>query len=172
MYKHGLAIVVFVIGCTGWLAPVWAADNDCSNATPEEAKALMHKAAEQLRTLGYEKAFNNFMDPNGDFFPRDLYVFVVDMEGMMWVNGAFPQAIGTNAMDAQDNKGRHYIQEMLKIARERGEGQIEYTWVSPCTGEFTDKLTFFMRVDRFVVAVGAYRGKTTRTAAVEFDGVA
>lgn len=167
MDKHWLTVVILLIACAGWLGRAQAADNDCSNATPAEAKALVHKAAEQLRTLGYEKAFRNFMDPDGEFFPRDLYVFVVDFDGRMWVNGAFPQAIGSNALNAQDNKGRHYIEEMLHIAREHGEGQIEYTWINPCTGEYTDKLTFFLRVDRFVVAVGAYRAKTTRTAAAD-----
>ena len=145
-----------------------AADNDCSNATPSEARALAHKAAERLEKLGPEKAFTEFMDPDGDYFPRDLYVFVVDLDGIMWVNGAFPQAIGSNALAAEDNKGRHYIEEMLKIAQERGEGQIEYMWINPCTGEYTDKLTFFKRVDRFVVAVGAYRSTTTRTAKMAY----
>jgi cytochrome c len=159
-----MSLIVF-LGCIGWVAAV-AADDDCSNASPSEARALAHKAAEHLEKLGPEKAFPEFMNPNGDYFPRDLYVFVVDLDGIMWVNGAFPQAIGSNALAAEDNKGRRYIEEMLQIARERGEGQIEYMWVNPCTGEYTDKLTFFKRVDRFVVAVGAYRAKTTQSAAL------
>ena len=161
-----------LIACLGGIADAFATDNDCSNATPEEAKALVHKAAAELARLGPEKAFVNFMDPDGEYFPRDLYVFVVDLDGTMWVNGAFPQAIGSNAMSARDNTGQRYIEEMLRIARVHGEGQIEYIWINPCTGEYTDKLTFFKRVDRFVVAVGAYRGKTTRTAAAELRRVA
>jgi cytochrome c len=164
-----MSLIVF-LGWFGWVAAV-AADNDCSNASPSEARALAHKAAEHLEKLGPEKAFPEFMNPNGDYFPRDLYVFVVDLDGNMWVNGAFPQAIGSNALAAEDNKGRRYIEEMLQIARARGEGQIEYMWVNPCTGEYTDKLTFFKRVDRFVVAVGAYRAKTTQSASVDSDDV-
>lgn len=162
MRKHWLLIVLLALPLAAQ-----AADNDCSNATPAQAKALMQEAAAQLQKLGPEKAFTNFMDPEGEFFPRDLYVFVVDFDGKMWVNGAFPQAIGSNAMEAQDNTGRHYIEEILKVARQHGEGQIEYMWINPCTGEYTDKLTFFKRVDRFVVAVGAYRSKSTRSARLE-----
>ncbi|HLF23964.1 MAG TPA: cache domain-containing protein [Burkholderiales bacterium] len=158
--------IIAFLGCLGWIAGAGATDDDCSNATPAEAKTLAHKAAEQLERLGPEKAFPEFMDPSGDFFPRDLYVFVVDLDGRMWVNGAFPQAIGSNALTAQDNRGRRYIEEMLNIARARGEGQIEYLWVNPCTSEYTDKLTFFKRVGRFVVAVGAYRAKTTQSARI------
>jgi cytochrome c len=157
--------VAILLGSIAWIGDAPATDNDCSNATPAEARALMHKAATELEKQGPEKAFPNFMDPDGDYFPRDLYVFVVDLDGKMWVNGAFPQAIGSNAMDAEDNKGRRYIEEMLRIARAHGEGQIEYMWINPCTGEYTDKLTFFKRVGGFVVAVGAYRAVTTRSAA-------
>lgn len=159
-----MPLVVF-LGFVGWFAGALA-DDDCSNATPSEAKALVHRAAERLKRLGPEKAFTEFMSPYGEFFPRDLYVFVVNFDGNMWVNGAFPQAIGSNAITAEDNKGRRYIAEMLKIAHERGEGQVEYMWINPCTGEYTDKLTFFVRVDRFVVAVGAYRSTTTQSASV------
>jgi cytochrome c len=164
MRAHWL-LVAILLGSIAWVGDVPAVDNDCSNASPSEARALAHKAAAELEKLGPEKAFTNFMDPDGDYFPRDLYVFVVDLDGRMWVNGAFPQAIGTNAIDAEDNRGRRYIEEMIRIAREHGEGQIEYMWINPCTGEYTDKLTFFKRVDNFVVAVGAYRSATTRSAA-------
>jgi len=159
-------MVIALLACMSWIAGAAVADSDCSNAPPSEAKALAHKAAEQLKQLGPEKAFTQFMNPNGEYFPRDLYVFVVDIDGTMWVNGAFPQAIGSNALAAEDDRGRRYIQEMLKIANEQGEGHIEYMWVNPCTGEYTDKITFFKRVDRFVVAVGAYRSKTTQSAAL------
>lgn len=159
-----VAILLVVLG---GMTAAFAADQDCSNATPAEAKALAHKAAAELKRLGPNKAFADFMDPDGDYFPRDLYVFVVDLDGTMWVNGAFPQVMGTNAVNAQDNTGRRYIEEMLRIARAHGKGQIEYMWINPCTGQYTDKLTFFERVDRYVVAVGAYRDKTTHTADVK-----
>ena len=165
MRKQWLSTVA-ALGLLVWFTGT-SADDDCSNASPEEARALAHKAADLLEQVGPEKAFPSFMDPHGDFFPRDLYVFVIDFDGLMWVNGAFPQAIGSNALGAQDEKGRHYIEEMLRIAHEQGEGQIEYMWVNPCTREYTDKLTFFKRVGRFVVAVGAYRTVRMRTAAIE-----
>lgn len=164
MRTHWLPLAI-LLGSMAWIGDGSGADNDCSNASPAEARALMHKAAAELEKLGPEKAFASFMDSDGDYFPRDLYVFVVDFDGRMWVNGAFPQAIGSNAIDAEDNKGRRYIEEMLRIARAHGEGQIEYMWINPCTGEYTDKLTFFKRVGNFVVAVGAYRTATTRSAA-------
>ncbi len=152
-FKASLAALLLV----AWSGCVIALDDDCSNAPPGEARALMVKAAQQVEQLGHSRAFANFMDPEGGFFPRDLYVFVVDLDGHMWVNGAFPQVIGTNALGTADPDGVRYIDAMLKIAAQKGEGQVEYRWVNPCTGAVSRKLTFFRRVGRFVVAVGAYR---------------
>lgn len=151
-----VALVMFVVTAAAH------ADDDCSNASPAEAKALAYKAAAQLEKLGARAAFEKFMDPDGDYFPRDLYVFVVDLEGTMLVNGAFPQSIGASVLDAEDAKGRRYIRQMLRIATERGEGRIEYLWYNPCTGDYTNKTTFFKRVGDYVVAVGAYGNITTQ----------
>src|SRR5205823_4595232 len=63
----------------------------------------------------------------------------------------------SNALDARDQKGHRYIEQMLRLAGENGEGWVEYQWFNPCTGEYSDKRTFFKKVGRFVVAVGAYR---------------
>jgi cytochrome c len=147
---------------TAWVCSAAALDDDCSNAPPEEAEALMLKAATQVEQLGHSRAFANFMNPEGGFFPRDLYVFVVDLEGYMWVNGAFPQFIGTSALGAADPQGVRYVEAMLKIVAEKGEGRVEYVWVNPCTGAYSRKLTFFRRVGRFVIAVGAYVGAQPR----------
>ena len=42
------------------------------------------------------------MTPGKGWVDRDLYVFVVDFRGNMWVNAGFPQAIGSNALGAND----------------------------------------------------------------------
>ena len=158
MRKHWLSAVVLV----GLIATMVgaAADEKCLSASPAEAKTMALKAAAHLEKLGPRQAFGDFMDPDGRFFDRDLYVFVVDLDGNMWVNGAFPQAVGTNARAAEDAKGRRYIEQMLRAALARGEGWVEYQWINPCTGEYTDKATYFTRVGPFIVAVGAYGSVT------------
>jgi len=123
------------------------------------------KAASHLETQGAQRAFSDFMSREGGFFDRDLYVFVVDVDGNMWVNGAFPEAAGTNALGAQDTGGRFYIAQMLAVAAERGEGWVEYQWFNPCSGAYMEKASYFTRVGPFVVAVGAYVGAATKPKA-------
>jgi len=133
-----------------------AAQQPCAAASRAEARALALKAAQHLEARGPLDAFHDFMRDGGGFLDRDLYVFVVDFNGNMWANGAFPEFAGSNAIGALDTDGRLYIVEMLTLARERGEGWVEYRWFNPCSGSYMKKATYFTRVGPFVVAVGAY----------------
>lgn len=165
MLAHWISVVVLAGAIAAGVAVSPA--RKCSNASPGDAKALSARAAALLEEVGPRQAFETFMDPAGEFFPRDLHVLVVDLIGNIWVNGAFPQAIGTNAIAAEDPKGDAYIERMVHIARERGEGRIEYLWIDPCTGDYTNTITYFSRVGPFIVAVGAYGSITAQPAGAE-----
>lgn len=128
----------------------------CEFATLAEAEALARRAAALLERLGPGPAFAAFMDRDREFIDRDLYVFVLDLDGTMWASGAFPQSIGSNALGARDSRGRYYIRRMIRLAMERGEGWVEYEWFNPCSGEIAPKASFIVRVGPFIVGVGAY----------------
>lgn len=138
----------------GWASSATAAP--CRNATLMEAQALVEQAAELLDEKGPEIAFREFMKPSGPFIDGDLYVFVIDLNGMLWVNGAFPRSIGADASGAEDSQGRRYIQDMIRIAKARDRGMVEYEWFNPCSREMAEKTTYFVRVGGFIVGVGAY----------------
>ncbi len=133
-----------------------AAQSECAFALPEEAKVLARRAAAFLERTGPAAAFPRFMDPGGGFFDRDLYVFVIDASGLILVNGGFPDLVGSNASGAQDSRGRLFVQEMLRLTHEGGEGWVEYEWYNPCTGKLGRKVSYVKRVGRFIVGVGAY----------------
>jgi cytochrome c len=128
----------------------------CDSASPDEARAMAVRATALIEEVGPKQAFRTFMDPDGGFIEGDLYVFVLDFDGVLWVNGAFPDAIGSIALDAQTADGRYYVREMIALARTRGEGWVEYEFYNPCTGEFAPKVSFVKRAGRFIVGVGAY----------------
>ena len=133
-----------------------AAAEECRFASQAEAKALAERAVRLIEAVGPEVAFRRFMEPDGGFRDRDLYVFVVDFSGFLWVNGAYPNAVGASALEAQTLGGRYYVREMIDIARQRGEGWVEYNFLNPCTGKAMPKVSFVKRVGNFVVGVGAY----------------
>ena len=133
-----------------------ATGEECHFASQAEAKALAERAVRLIEAVGPEVAFRRFMEPDGGFLHDDLYVFVVDFSGFLWVNGAYPDAVGGSALDARTRGGRYYVREMIELARRRGEGWVEYNFINPCTGKAMPKVSFVKRVGRFVVGVGAY----------------
>ena len=62
--------------------------------TADEAVALVQKAVAYMKANGKEKAYAEFNNPNGQFKDRDLYIFVIDMNGMEWANGANQKMTG------------------------------------------------------------------------------
>ena len=114
----------------------------CEFATLEEAKAMAERAAARLERRGPKETLVQFMDPAGGFIDRDLYVFVFDFDGVLWASGGFPETVGSNALAAQDSRGRFFIQEALRIALEEGRGWIEYEWFNPCTGKMNLKSSY------------------------------
>jgi len=152
-----LKALLAALACAAASSLAHAAPGDpCLPASAGQAEAMVRKAIAHLQKVGPEKAFRDFQKPDGDYVSGDLYVFVVNFDGAMLVNGAFPQALGSNALGAEDRRGRPYIRQMLELAAKKGEGWVQYDWVSPCSGEIMEKNTFFKRSGDFVIAVGTY----------------
>ena len=138
------------------LAQAQHSEARCQAAGLNEAKALALKASKLLLDAGPKKAFRRFSDPDDEFIDRDLYVFILDLNGRIWFNAVFPIAPGSNILGSRDSTGRYFVQEMVDTARTQGEGWVEYEWLSPCTGEMSPKSAYVVRVGPLLVAVGAY----------------
>ena len=150
------AIIVSVLFLTLGGGPAMAAEPRCQAASLAEAKALAIRAADILVKDGPEIAFRRFSDPEDSFIDRDLYVFILDMAGRIWFNAAFPTPPGRNILGSRGSNGRFFVQDMIKVATTKGEGWVEYEWLSPCTGEMAPKSAYVVRVGPLLVAVGAY----------------
>ena len=91
---------------SGMLAAILAGAVYASDmATPEEAKAMSLKARAAVNETGRERAFAAFADPDGEFRDRDLYVFCIDMEGVL---------ISQGGIDGGSHQG-------FQLADQRGE---------------------------------------------------
>ncbi|MCC4114819.1 cache domain-containing protein [Aromatoleum toluclasticum] len=126
-------------------------------ASEEQAKALLWRAVHELKQEG-GKAFAGFNDLNGGFVQDDLYVFVVSTEdGRMRAHGALPRLVGKDVRGLTDADGKPVIAPMLKTAKTKSEGEVDYLWLNPVTRKTERKRSFFVRVDKYLVAVGAYQ---------------
>ena len=125
--------------------------------TPEEAKAMSLKARVAVNELGQEKAFAAFADPNGEFRERDLYVFCIDMEGVLLSQPIKPELVGRNMYNF-NKYGDLLFQDMIALAKQSGAGWVDYRWPHPGTNEIRPKASYIaMNDDDFFCGVGAYK---------------
>jgi len=143
---------------SGMLAVFLAGTVSASNmATPQEARAMSLQARVAVNEMGREKAFSVFADPNGAFRDRDLYVFCIDMEGVLLSQPIKPELVGRNMFDF-NKYGDLLFQDMIAVARESGTGWVDYRWPYPGTDEIRPKTSYIATNDYgFFCGVGAYK---------------
>lgn len=104
----------FVIGCG--LYPI---------SKRETAILLARSAAGYLRAHSEPEAFGAFSDSNGKFIRGDLYVFVVEADGICKIWGDTYELIWRNIMSAKDDNGKAYVQLFINTVKQ-GPGQVTY----------------------------------------------
>lgn len=147
--KFVISLVVlscFLIGATMAFA----------QATPDDAKAWVKKGVEFYKANGKDKALAAFNDPKGQFSKDDLYIYVLDINGKML---AHPNAklVGEDFMVKKDADGKLFAADMVKIAKEKGSGLVDYKWENPKTKVVEPKTVYFEKVDDLIIASGAYK---------------
>ena len=126
-------------------------------ATPDEAKAMSQKAQAAVNTMGAEKAYAAFADPAGGFQDKDLYVFCMDMNGVMTAHAKKPELVGKNLTDF-NKYGDFLFKDMVTLAKDKGEGWVDYKWPYPGTEEIKPKTSYIMTNKAGVFCgVGAYK---------------
>jgi cytochrome c len=129
----------------------------CFKAGVEDVVDVVNKAIKLLDEQGPVVAFRQIMEPAGGFIKGDLYLFVLDQQGIIVANGAAPESIGSNSLAARDQDGYYFIKDILQQASTHGTGWVRYDWYSPCTGKMAAKQVFFKKMGQYVVCAGYYK---------------
>jgi len=58
------------------------------------------------------------------------YIYVIDTDGKTLLHKN-KDLIGKNTINISDSHGKYFIKEMIRIAKEKGEGFVEYYWYIP-----------------------------------------
>jgi cytochrome c len=126
-------------------------------ATTKDAEGMVHQAVAFMKKNGKEKAFATFSDPKGAFAYRDLYVMVYDLNGVCLAHGANKAKIGKSLAEDKAPDGTLYVQDRIRIAKERGKGWQEYKYLNPASGQIEHKVAYLELADGVIVASGAYK---------------
>jgi signal transduction histidine kinase len=125
--------------------------------TKEEAVALVHRAIAHVAEVGMAKAAPEFMDRDGKFFDRDLYLIIIDKAGIRVVHGQNPKLVGKTYYDAIDVNDKPYGKEVQQIAEGPGKGWFSFTFKDPITGKLLPKDNYVERAGDYTYLSGAYR---------------
>jgi hypothetical protein len=149
MLKLGKTIFVagFAFLLVGAMTPVQAGSAD-------EAKALGEKAVALIAAEG-EKAFPLLSDPKGEYVKGDMYVTVLDPQGVVRAN-TNPKLVGMNMWESADPDGVKFTQEAIKIGQTAGSGWQKYRFTNPVSKKIEPKQTWVQKAGDFVTLCGFY----------------
>lgn len=126
--------------------------------TQEEAAALVGKAVALVKAKGHDAALAEFNNPKGAFVDRDLYIFVIDKDGVTRANGNNARLIGKNVLQLRDADGNYFIKKFMEIGDTKGKGWApEYKWPNAVTKAVETKQSYVEKVDDLYIGCGVYK---------------
>ena len=130
----------------------------------DRAMALVRAGTAHLASRGADAAFNDFEHRGGEFIKGDYYLWVCDLNGIVRANGSNPKSRNQNYANLKDSHGKLFIQDVLRIAKERGRGWVDYYWRNPVSKQDEPKSTYFERAGDVILLCGIYRAESAAVA--------
>jgi methyl-accepting chemotaxis protein len=130
------------------------------SAQAKQIVALVKKAAALIDShcpLACRSAFAEFRKSGSEWRNGDTYLFVADMKGIALFNAAFPKLEGTDVSGLKDANGKLINVELMKVARSKGAGWVDYLWPKPGQTQPSQKWSYVkaVMVDGAPAYVGA-----------------
>ena len=146
-------ICSFVLALVGLLPLVAAAGEDEMGKTASE---LVDLALVKFQEKGKDytiKLLNTFHSP---LRKGELYVFSFDLNGINLSHPIREDIRGQSWWDLKDAKGKLFVQDFVRIAKDDGQGWAEYWWQKPGDDKPTLKRSFIKKVpgENILVGVG------------------
>jgi cytochrome c len=133
----------------------WAREHPTAHQAAE-IEALVNKAAEVLEEQG-SKAFGEFRKKGSSWRYGDIYLFVVDMQGIVLFNAARPNREGRDLLDERDADGKRFHRDFIDVVGRFGSGWVDYMFPKPGQPTAAVKWSYVCatRVDGVEALVGA-----------------
>ncbi len=128
-----------------------------AGGTANEAKGLVEKAIAFIKAEGKDKAFAEFTNNKGKFIDRDLYIFVVDFNGLTRAHGGNAKLVGKDMGELKDADGEFFIKKMINLAKTKGTGWVDYKWSNPVTNKIEPKSTYVQTHENYFIGCGIYK---------------
>lgn len=129
-----------------------------SNATKDEAQAMVKKGVAFLKANGVEKGYAAISDKAGPFIDRDLYLVVYGLDGKCLAHGANPKQIGRDLTDLTDVDGKYFVKERIALTKSKPGGfWQEYKFTNPVSKKVEPKVMYCEKLGETAVCGGVYQ---------------
>jgi len=125
--------------------------------TEIDAEAFVKSAVAFAKAHGIYNLIKEVNSPTTQFRQGELYLFILDMEGVVLAHGADPKLVGADLSERRDANDVRYIQDFIKVAGEKGSGWVDYKFVNPVSGAIEDKTTFVQSYQIVIIGCGVYK---------------
>ncbi len=123
-------------------------------ANPERAVELVKNGYEFMKKHGLTAAVNEFSSRQVDTYRfGDLYLTVLNMQGVVVASGANLDSIGVNQWDLTDEDGKFYVREIIEKAN-KGGGWVDFKLKNAFQSIYVEKVD--LGTDSFVIGSGLY----------------
>jgi cytochrome c len=117
----------------------------------DATKLLEQKGKDAYPELRKDKKWNN----------GATYVFVLGLDGMLYVNPGAPDIEGTNRLDQKDSKGKLVARDFIATAKSKGAGWVDYYFPKPGEKQPSKKISYVKKARlaggaEVVVGAGIY----------------
>lgn len=152
--KFGLRFLAVLAALFLAVAPAGATDK----LSADQVRELTLRAAKLLETQGIETARQAF-HAEGEFRSGEVYVNVIDENGSWVIYPPNPRNEGKSVLNVKDADGKLPVQAIIALAKDKGEGWVEYRWLNPASNRIEPKLTFVKAVPslHLVTYAGIYK---------------
>lgn len=134
-----------------------AKEFDMNRKSIDAAKYWVSTAVSYYRAQEKEKSLVAFSNPKGQFSSGDMYVFALNLDGIIIAHGADKRYIGRNFMEISNSKGEKYFQDVISTVNQKGHGIVEYWWTNPSTQRVEPKNVYFEKNDDIIICSGVSR---------------
>jgi uncharacterized protein len=154
--------------CIVAILTLWAPSANASEfGSRDEAIAMVQRVQEMYRKSGLEATVKAIRAKDKAFFDRDLYAYIIDLNGVVVANGAVPAVQGKDISEFRDQNGKYLVKGEIEICKGPGHGWIDFRWLSPLTKVVEDKSAYLERLGQtYCTGVGIYRDEQVNSNTV------
>jgi len=122
----------------------------------KDAMALADRGAQFVRAHGKEAMIAKINGKDPEFNQGALYLAMRDLNGITLAHPT-TALVGKNLLDVPDADGKLFRQEMLRVAKGKGSGWVDYKFRNPESGKVEAKSTYVLRVGDVALEAGIYK---------------